>query len=216
MTSKIKILIPARQNSKGLPFKNRLLFEHTVNSIPTEHLKDLLISTDDEVLIEKCKSVGLNVSVRPDNLALDETSTKDVIQYHIDNNDIGLDDTVIMLYLTYPERTWLDIKDAYTFFVNNEAKSLICKKDIKSTHPYLYMFDLDNNKGSQLVKHNLYRRQDYPAVFEISHYVCIFNVNELTNLNNNLYNDETFFFKIDDVVDVDTKTDLDGVLRKKS
>ena len=78
------------------------------------------------------------------------------------------------------------------------------------------MFDLDNNKGSQLVKHNLYRRQDYPAVFEISHYVCIFNVNELTNLNNNLYNDETFFFKIDDVVDVDTKTDLDGVLRKKS
>jgi CMP-N-acetylneuraminic acid synthetase len=121
-----------------------------------------------------------------------------------------------MLYLTYPERTWLDIKDAYTFFVDNEANSLLCKKDIKSTHPYLYMFDLDNNKGSQLVKHNLYRRQNYPVVFEISHYVCIFNVNEFTNLNNNLYNDETFFFKIDDVVDVDTKTDLDGVLRKKS
>jgi CMP-N,N'-diacetyllegionaminic acid synthase len=215
MTSEIKLLIPARRNSKGLPFKNRLLFEHTISTIPTEYFKNLLVSTDDEVLIEKCKSLGLNVSVRPDNLALDETSTKEVIQYHIDNNDISLDDTVIMLYLTYPERTWSDIQDAYIFFTENEAKSLLCKKDIKSTHPYLYMFELDNNKGSQLVKHNLYRRQDYPPVFEISHYVCIFNVNEFTKLNNNLYNDDTFFFKIDDVVDVDTKVDLDGVFRKK-
>jgi CMP-N-acetylneuraminic acid synthetase len=215
MTSEIKLLIPARRNSKGLPFKNRLLFEHTISTIPTGYLKNLLVSTDDEVLIEKCKSLGLNVSVRPDNLALDETSTKEVIQYHIDNNDISLDDTVIMLYLTYPERTWSDIQDAYIFFTENEAKSLLCKKGIKSTHPYLYMFELDNNKGSQLVKHNLYRRQDYPPVFEISHYVCIFNVNEFTKLNNNLYNDDTFFFKIDDVVDVDTKVDLDGVFRKK-
>ena len=120
----IKYVIPARRNSKGLPFKNRLLFEHTISTIPTEYFKNLLVSTDDEVLIEKCKSLGLNVSVRPDNLALDETSTKEVIQYHIDNNDIGLDDTVIMLYLTYPERTWSDIQDAYIFFTENEAKSL--------------------------------------------------------------------------------------------
>ena len=216
MTDNIKILIPARRNSKGLPFKNRLLFEHTIGTIPTEHLKDVLISTDDEVLVEKCRLLGLNVSVRPDNLALDETSTKEVIQYHIDNKDIGLDDTVIMLYLTYPERTWSDIEDAYIFFMGNGAKSLLCKKEINSTHPYLYMFDLENNKGAQLVEHNLYRRQDYPPVFEISHYVCIFNINELTKLNNNLYNDETFFFKINDVVDVDTKVDLDGVFCKKS
>ena len=215
MTDKVKLLIPARRNSKGLPFKNRLLFEHTIDTIPTEYFKDLLISTDDEVLIEKCKSIGLNVSVRPDNLSLDETSTKDVIQYHIDNNDINFGDTVIMLYLTYPERTWSDIKNAYTFFIEQGAKSLLCKKDIKSTHPCLYMFDIIGNKGAQLVKHNLYRRQDYPAVFEISHYVCIFNVNELTKLNNNLYNDDTFFFKIDDVIDVDTKIDLDGLFHKE-
>jgi CMP-N-acetylneuraminic acid synthetase len=65
MTSEIKLLIPARRNSKGLPFKNRLLFEHTISTIPTEYFKNLLVSTDDEVLIEKCKSLGLNVSIRP-------------------------------------------------------------------------------------------------------------------------------------------------------
>jgi CMP-N-acetylneuraminic acid synthetase len=159
--------------------------------------------------------MSLNVSVRPDNLAKDETSTKDVIQHHIDNGDIDKKDTIIMLYLTYPERTWSDVERAYTAFTESKSNSLLCKKDIKGTHPYLYMYGLENNKGGQLVKHNLYRRQDYPLVFEISHYIAIFNVSYINELNNNLYDNETFFLKINDVTDVDTKVDLDGVFRKK-
>lgn len=141
MINQAKILIPARRNSKGLPFKNRLLFDYTFNLIPSEHHKNIIVSTDDEVLIEKAKSLNLNVSIRPDNLSLDETSTKDVVQYHIDKGDIGVNDTVIMLYLTYPERLWSDVEAAYNLFRINNVNSLLCKKEIKSTHPYLYMFD---------------------------------------------------------------------------
>lgn len=211
----IKILIPARRNSKGLPFKNRLLFDYTINTIPNNLYDKVIVSTDDEVLIEKAISMGLNVSIRPENLGLDQTSTKDVIKYHIDNGDLDEQSTVIMLYLTYPERTWVDIKNAYDIFISGGLNSLLCKKEINSTHPYLYMYDTSNNKGKQLIKHNLYRRQDYPPVFEISHYVCVFNVNGFNNLNNNLYNDETFFMGINDVTDVDTKIDLDGIFHKK-
>ena len=32
----MKIVIPARRNSKGLPFKNRQLFRHTVDKIPNK------------------------------------------------------------------------------------------------------------------------------------------------------------------------------------
>lgn len=215
MIGETKILIPARRNSKGLPFKNRLLFDYTFNAIPREYHRNIIISTDDEILIEKARSLNLGVSIRPDNLSLDETSTRDVVQYHIDNGDFNLNDTVIMLYLTYPERSWSDIQKAYNLFRLNEVNSLLCKKEIKSTHPYLYMFDAGNNKGRQLVQHNLYRRQDYPAVFEISHYVSIFTISGFSNLNNNLYNDDTFFFGINDVTDVDTKVDLDGIFHKK-
>ncbi len=211
----VTILIPARRNSKGLPFKNRILFDNTVNIIPNNLRNRILVSTDDEVLIEKAKSLGLNVSVRPDNLAKDETSTKDVILHHINNGDIHKDEVVIMLYLTYPERTWGDVEIAYNTFNESKFNSLLCKKEIKGTHPYLYMFDIGNNKGEQLVKHNLYRRQDYPSVFEISHYIAIFNVSHISELNNNLYNNETFFLKINDVTDVDTKIDLDGFFHKK-
>ena len=46
----MKIVIPARRNSKGLPFKNRQLFRHTVDKIPNKFLKDIIVTTDDEVI----------------------------------------------------------------------------------------------------------------------------------------------------------------------
>jgi CMP-N-acetylneuraminic acid synthetase len=66
----------------------------------------------------------------------------------------------------------------------------------------------DGIGGKQVIKHNLYRRQDYPECFEISHYISIFNKNIIHNLNNNLYNKDTVYFSIDETIDVDTEKDL--------
>ena len=211
----VKILIPARRNSKGLPFKNRKLFNETISKIPKEYLDKVILSTDDEFLIEIGKEMGLNVSIRPDELSVDETSTKEVLEYHINKGEINICDTIIMLYLTYPERSWLEVEKAYELFNIKKLKSFLCKKSLTGTHPYLFMIDSGDGKGEQLVKHNLYRRQDYPKVFEISHYIGIFNVIYINKLNNNLYNENTYFYEIGDVIDVDTKEDLDGLFRKK-
>lgn len=205
----IKYVIPARKNSKGLPFKNRKLISHTLQKFPKEILNNVILTTDDEILLNIGLDYGVNCVNRDPNLALDETSTKDVMIDLKKRGVIDNSDTVIMLYLTYPERTWLDINKAITFFNQNSGKSLLCKKEINSTHPYLYLLDIDGIRGKQLTPHNLYRRQDYPKVFELSHFICIFNVNELENLNNNLYNNETIFYGIDNVIDVDTMDDLE-------
>ena len=205
----IKYVIPARKNSKGLPFKNRKLISHTLQKFPKEILNNVILTTDDEILLNIGLDYGINCVNRDPNLALDETSTKDVMIDLKNRGVIDNSDTVIMLYLTYPERTWLDINNAIAFFNQNSGKSLLCKKEINSTHPYLYLLDIDGIRGKQLTPHNLYRRQDYPKVFELSHFICIFNVNELENLNNNLYNNETIFYGIDNVIDVDTMDDLE-------
>ena len=204
----IKYVIPARRNSKGLPFKNRKLISRTLDTLPKNILKDTILTTDDEILLEMGKEYGVNCVNRDPELALDDTSTKDVMLDLKKRKLITDPDVVIMLYLTYPERTWLDINKALNFYNDNLAKSLLCKKEIKGTHPYLYLLDVDNIRGKQLTPHNLYRRQDYPKVFELSHFICIFNVNELEDLNNNLYNDNTIFYNIEDVIDVDTIDDL--------
>lgn len=210
----MKIIIPARLGSKGLPFKNRELFEYTAQSIPEEHIQNTWVTTDDPMLQEKAREFGFNVIDRPSDLAQDETSTRDVLVHAISKIGIQPDEMIVMLYLTYPQRTWQDIYDALLFFVDHaqsgRAGSMLCKKEPK-TNPFLCLQEhgVDGLYGRQLVHHDLYRRQDYPKFFEISHYVCILFAREIHNLNKNLYCDSTIFYPITEAIDVDTQKELD-------
>lgn len=198
-------VIPARRNSKGLPFKNRKLYKYTENQLLL--CDNVILTTDDEYLIEHADA-RTTVVERPDFFAQDETSTKTTLLHLLTEFDFKSDDRIIMLYLTYPQRTRNDIERAKKFFDENNAKSMLCRKDIKGVHPYLMLFEKGDNRGKQLVEHNLYRRQTYPAVFELSHFIFISKVSEIPFLNNNLYNKDTVYFPIDDVVDIDTNDDM--------
>jgi len=204
----MKIIIPARKGSKGLPGKNRLLFEHTISKIPKIYKKDVIVTTDDEVIIEQLSSSECKTLKRQKALSEDTTSTRDVLQDAIDKYNISEDEQIIMLYLTYPERTWKDIEQALEFYSKTKARSLLCCSDVK-VNPFLCMLKKDNYKGAQIIEHNLYRRQDYPECFEISHFISIFQSDELKKLNKNLYNKDTVFYKIKSPVDVDTPKDIE-------
>ena len=196
------IVIPARRNSKGLKFKNRKLMPYTLNSIPEEYKNKVSIATDDEYI--KSNYTDYNFIYRSESVSSDTASTKDLMREvvsHVSTKNI------IMLYLTYPERTWDDITQAVRFYEKHSADSLLCKKEL-FVSPYLMMFENGVN-GKQIIKHNLYRRQEYPKCFEISHFICIFSKKELYKLNNNMYNEGTVFFQIDKPIDVDTKKDLE-------
>ena len=95
---------------------------------------------------------------------------------------------------------------------HNQAKSLLCKEEIKD-HPCLSMYELEENKGKQIISHDLYRRQDYPKCFRLSHFISIFDSREFSKLNNNLYNEGTLFFPVDLSLDVDTENDYDQFLK---
>jgi len=206
-----KILIPARRNSKGIPFKNRKLFKYTADTIPHEYKESVYIFTDDDMIREQGEGYGFtSVSRNPDS-ASDESTTKDMMEdfcsnFPSDNNP------VVMLYLTYPQRTWGDIDMAINTFTNRNLSSLLCRKPVKQT-PYLMMFDVGNGLGEQVVKHNFSRRQDYRECFELSHYISIILPSELGVLNNDLYNEHTYFMEINESLDVDTQKDMECILK---
>ena len=205
----MKIIIPARKNSKGFPYKNRKLLSFTLNTIPKNLEKDVYISTDDEEIISAVRDTDINVQNRIEGLSKDDTSTKDVV---VDcTSNMSSNELVVMLYLTYPERTWKDVENAIKFFKDNNAKSLLCAMPVK-TNPYLCMYREKDFKGSQIIKHDLYRRQDYPECFEISHFVCIFRKIELKYLNDNMYNNDTIFYEINRVIDVDENKDFEKLI----
>tara|TARA_B100000963_G_scaffold349061_1_gene357548 strand:+ start:29082 stop:29717 length:636 start_codon:yes stop_codon:yes gene_type:complete len=210
----MKIIIPARKGSKGVPLKNRKLFEYTANIIP-EAMKHLTyVTTDDEHIKKQAIKYKFNVLNRTPEVSSDKASSKDIMKYTIDTLNI-LDETILMLYLTYPLRKWKDVQTAMVCFDSLNLDSLLCKHPLDIS-PFLMLKEEKNNKGSQLFHHDLYRRQDYPECFELSHYICLFKSNVINNLNNNLYNNNTYFLPINKkVIDVDTLDDLNEFKKNK-
>jgi len=206
----MKIVIPAREGSKGFPHKNRELFSHTAKSIPETEREKVYVTTDDAEVARLAEKAGFKVIDRPKELATDAASMKEVMIHALKEIEALGDELVALLYLTYPQREWSDVQAAVSFYSYMErampVSSLLCKKATKSD-PFLCMYDL-GHRGKQIIEHDLYRRQDYLKCFEISHFVVLLRPNSINKLNNNLYNSETLFWEIGDKVDVDYKKDL--------
>lgn len=211
---KIFFVIPARRDSKGFPFKNRKLLEYTINEIPLDLHENTIVTTNDEEIIEKLSSTKINILKRDERLSIDDVSIRDVMKDVVSNYSLNPSDTIVMLYLTSPGRKFLDIKKILNLYKEKKLNTLTCCVEPKS-HPYLCLFKQDNNHGQQVISHDLYRRQDYPECFEVSHFVCIFQVEIIDKLNKNMYNSDTYFHKIDSTVDVDYENDLQEFLEKK-
>ena len=208
-------VIPARRDSKGLPFKNRKLLDYTINNIPIELHEKTIVTTNDEKIIEKLSATNINVLRRDEQLCLDDISIKDVMLDVVKKFQMKSNDTIVMLYLTSPDRKFSDIEKILGYYYERKIKTLTCCVEPK-THPYLVLFKKENQKGEQVVKHDLYRRQDYPECFEIRHFVCIFQVDEIQKLNSNMYNENTIFYKIDSDIDVDHENDLKEFLKSNA
>jgi len=208
-------IIPARRDSKGLPFKNRKLLDYTTNNIPIELHEKTIVTTNDEKIIEKLSATNINVLRRDEQLCLDDISIKDVMLDVVKKFQMKSNDTIVMLYLTSPDRKFSDIEKILGYYYERKIKTLTCCVEPK-THPYLVLFKKENQKGEQVVKHDLYRRQDYPECFEIRHFVCIFQVDEIQKLNSNMYNESTIFYKIDSDIDVDHENDLKEFLKSNT
>ena len=209
------IIIPARKGSKGFPGKNRLLFNHTASIVPDYLREKTIITSDDEEIIEQAKNFDFRIHFRANHLCTDEANIKDVLLDVVNNFNIFEKDIVSMVYLPYPQRTWQDVCNAYVFLKNSYAKSLLCREELDpdEIHPYRYFYDNENGTGSQVVTHDLYRRQDYPKVFKANHFIFMSYADEIKKLNKNLWNSDTVFYPVRKPIDIDNKEDFEKFFR---
>ena len=197
------LLIPARMGSKGFPLKNRKLFEYTVKTLPEEMKDKIFVSTDDDYIKNIAKINNIGTIHRPVELAQDETSMKEVLEHFIETQKIGCNDDIILLYLTYPERTWKDVEDIYGHFRTIKEKSLVCCEEVEE-HPYLCFHEKENNKAELVIDHQFYRRQDYPNCLRLSMFVACYTVDIIDKLHNLMFEKDTHFYKLQKPkVDVD-------------
>lgn len=206
-------VIPVRKGSKGVPFKNRKLLPFTLEAIPCELRKRVIISTDDKWIKAEAMCRGLILHERREELSGDAVDIKSVMESVVIDCEIPRTATVIMLYVVWPDRDLELIKRALSEYLNADVRSLLCATPVRS-HPYMAFTWGQENRGIPVVKHNLFRRQDYPDCFVINHIVTIFSVDELKFLNEQLYNSKTFFFPVHEELNIDEQEDMDLFLER--
>ena len=202
-------VIPARKGSKGLKFKNRRLVPIALNQVPDNEKNSIIVSTDDEAIMELCREKNILFRDRPSHLASDEASLKDVILDTVEYLKMDPEDTVVILFPTFPQRTFDDIKETLDFFNKNNLKSCTGKRVIEDNHPYLCFEKHGDILGRKVVDHLFYRRQDYPDCFGLCHLVCISKASEVSKLDDLLVNEETGYkWCREDLIDVDYEEDF--------
>jgi len=211
----VYFVIPARKGSKGVPLKNRVLISPTVESIPNQLRSRVIVSTDDDWILDFCRAKGLKCHKRCPELANDTADIKAVMVSVAEECKLPKSAIIVMLYVVWPDREFSLIEKGLRHFRAAEVCSLLCATPVES-HPYMCFTWADANRAVPVVEHKLYRRQDYPSCFVINHIVSIFKISELKDLNEQLYNQDTFFLPVEKKLNIDELADMQEFLVRQS
>jgi len=128
---KVLAIIPARGGSKGIPCKNKKpllgkpLILYTIEAALASMVSRIIVSTDDDEIATIAREAGVEVLMRPAELAADNTPTLPVLQHVVAATGEAFD-AVMTLQPTSPLRTARHINDSITLFTQNpEADSLV-------------------------------------------------------------------------------------------
>lgn len=169
-------IVPARGGSKGIKRKNlyplcgKPLIKYTLDAaLASTVLDDLLISTDDQEIQEYCNAQGVPVpTLRPAELAADESTTVDAVKFELDRYEQmkGVKvKTIVLLQPTSPLRTAKDIDDAYSAYVDSGLSSLVSCCEVGGVHPRLMYRKNDQGALIAYVQEPIVRRQNFEKVY---------------------------------------------------
>lgn len=207
-------IIPARKNSKGLKFKNRLLFEYTKKFIKKINwFSKVILATDDDFFISKCKESKFVFYKRQKKNSRDNSSIKSTMGEVIKKFDLNANTIVWLFYLTIPERNISDFKKLKEITEKKNFLSGMSFVPIK-THPYDCW--IIKKKLKKFIKNDVYRRQDKIKLYEHHHYLCAFKVKELNKLNSELINSNTKPIILNkEIIEIDTINEYKFFVNKR-
>ena len=216
-------VIPARGGSQGIKEKNLQLVDgKSLVQIAIEasnscsSIKETYVSSDSEKILSIARHLGAEIHERSNTNASSTASMLDTLKefYSFYKSKKNSDDIwLLVLYPTYPFRTSEDLEEIIKTYLSkykNFPNGMIGVKPT-SEHPYLAVQcnnDIINPAYNPDI--NLYyRRQKYPELWTICHWACLVPAKSLRYLNNQLFSEKTFPYRLDQSpIDIDTFEDL--------
>ena len=206
--------IPARECSKGLPMKNRILLSYTLDFIKKlTWIKKTYIFSDDKFLKKKINRYkDIDFIHRKRSESYGNESIKSVFKNFLNKIDYDNNSIFWLFYLTIPQRKLIHFNKARNLIDNDKVNSIISFIDIK-THPFDCWIVKNNKIKQKLFKHDSFRRQDKPLFYEHHHYICALSPRTINKINSELISEETYPFILEEsfsknLIEIDTKNDL--------
>lgn len=171
-------LIPARSGSKGIPGKNikllgdKPLIAYTIETaLNSKYAGKVIVDTDSEEIGKISISCGAEVPyLRPENLALDETPTLEVVKNAIRTlaKKGQVFDAVILLQPTSPFRSNTLIQECIETYQTGNFDSLISVLPVPHEYNPHWVFEV-NHEGCLGIatgeKELISRRQELPKAY---------------------------------------------------
>lgn len=130
-TPKIVALIPLRGGSKRIPGKNikpiagkPLAYWACAAACSCRYIEDVYVSTEDQLIARTIESfaLGIRVVARPESLAMDNSTTDDVMLHFMSQVDF---DVLATIQATCPLVRGIDLDLGIEQFIRNENDSLL-------------------------------------------------------------------------------------------
>lgn len=222
MVASLRVLaiIPARAGSKRLAGKNMLplmgkpLVLWTVDAaIESKYITDVVVSTDDNSIIQLTRERDIITIRRPAELSSDTATTADVVRHAISYLS-GLSkeyDVIVLLQPTSPLRKSIDIDSAFELFLLKSANSVVSMTQVDHSPLLGCALDIENTNLDDLygaLKLLPSRSQDLPSFYRLNGALYIVSVKVFLD-QNSLFVSPGFAYIMppDRSIDIDTMAD---------
>ena len=208
-------IVPARAGSKGLPGKNRRdlagtpLYRRAVDQGLAAGAREVLVSTDDPVILGAEHGPGVTVVERPVELSGDEVPMAPVLVDVLDR--AGVDDAdVVLLQPTSPLRDVADIR-ACSELLRTTGCDLVMSVCRADAGVLKYgVADGDRFVPMRSAEHTFANRQMLPPVFRPNGAVYVFDASWLRR-HRSLVTDSIAMYEMDEArsIDIDVLADFE-------
>lgn len=209
-------IIPARGGSKRLPRKNILdlngkpLIAWSIEAgLKSKYIDKVVVSSDDNEILDISQKFGVNTVVRPPELASDTATTFDAIEHTI--NSLEKYDYVVLLQPTSPLRESKHIDEAIELLEKKDADAVVSVCEME--HSPLWSNTLDETLSMQgFLRDEVLnkRNQDLEKYYRLNGAIYVCKTKRLLEGKSFFLKDNIFAYVMDreSSVDIDEKIDF--------
>lgn len=213
-------IIPARGGSRRLPRKNVLdlagkpLIAWSIEAgLDSKYIDKVIVSSDDEEILNISKQFGAETIIRPDELANDTATTFDALKHTIEN--IKAHDYVVLLQPTSPLRNAQHIDEAIELLITKNADAIVSVCEMDHSPLWSNTLPKDANMKGFLRDEVLNKRsQDLEKYYRINGAIYICKTQKLLEEKGFFLKDNIFAYKMDKKNSVDIDEEIDFKIAK--